>query len=543
MLCLLILLKQKFKMIVKWIFMPCFLFSTFLCYSQNTNPVTDVIFKLKEGGNISDEILNIINQYKAVEIKKLLTGKNEKQSVHVIQFPLGTNIYEIVEQLNKIDEVEYSEPDFKAIAGGKQMFAPNDQYYFRQWALKNNGTFSLSPSVAGADMDMENAWNIEKGDSNVIVAVIDGGTYTNHPEFSGRIWINQNEIPNNNIDDDNNGLTDDVRGWNFAYNNNNHVDEDGHGTNVAGIIGAVGNNSNGYSGVDLNCKLMISKVLDSTNQGSYSWMASAIYYSVDNGAKVINMSMGGDNFSATLENAVNYALSNNVVFVACMMNTNSQDIFYPAGHSGVIAVGATNPNDSRSAPFFWDTTSGSNYGNHISVVAPGNYIFGLHFTSDSNFGTYWGGTSQAAPHVAGLAALLLAQNPNRAPSEIKSIIETTAEDRVGISNEDTPGWDKYYGHGRVNAYRALANITTVGAENSVARFFSVFPNPTNGIISIQLADAVPAEINIYNKTGQNVCSFHFESEYISLDKSLPSGIYFLQVKTADTTEIQKLILL
>jgi len=530
-------------MIVKWIFMPCFLFSTFLCYSQNTNPVTDVIFKLKEGGNISDEILNIINQYKAVEIKKLLTGKNEKQSVHVIQFPLGTNIYEIVEQLNKIDEVEYSEPDFKAIAGGKQMFAPNDQYYFRQWALKNNGTFSLSPSVAGADMDMENAWNIEKGDSNVIVAVIDGGTYTNHPEFSGRIWINQNEIPNNNIDDDNNGLTDDVRGWNFAYNNNNHVDEDGHGTNVAGIIGAVGNNSNGYSGVDLNCKLMISKVLDSTNQGSYSWMASAIYYSVDNGAKVINMSMGGDNFSATLENAVNYALSNNVVFVACMMNTNSQDIFYPAGHSGVIAVGATNPNDSRSAPFFWDTTSGSNYGNHISVVAPGNYIFGLHFTSDSNFGTYWGGTSQAAPHVAGLAALLLAQNPNRAPSEIKSIIETTAEDRVGISNEDTPGWDKYYGHGRVNAYRALANITTVGAENSVARFFSVFPNPTNGIISIQLADAVPAEINIYNKTGQNVCSFHFESEYISLDKSLPSGIYFLQVKTADTTEIQKLILL
>lgn len=301
---------------------------------------------------------------------------------------------------------------------------------------------------------MENAWSIEQGDSNIVVTIIDSGTKLDHPEFTGRIWTNYHEIPNNGIDDDGNGYIDDVKGWDFANSDNDPMDDNGHGTNVAGIIGANGNNSIGYAGADWYCKLMILKGLDNNNYGYYSWWTEAIYYAVDNGAKVINMSLGGNSFSTTLQNAVTYALNNNVVVVVCMMNTNSNTVYYPAGFTGVIAVGSTNSNDTRSNPFFWSPTSGSNYGSHISVVAPGNYIYGLNYQSNTKYGSYWGGTSQATPHVSGLASLLLAQNPSRTPAQIKSTIETTAEDQVGNSSEDTPGWDIYFGHGRINAFNA-----------------------------------------------------------------------------------------
>jgi subtilisin family serine protease len=230
----------------------------------------------------------------------------------------------------------------------------------------------------------------------------------------------------------------------------------GHGTNVSGIIGANGNNATGYAGVDWNCKLMNLKALNSNNFGYYSWWADAIYYAVDNGAKIINMSLSGTGYSSTLQNAINYALSQNVTVVAAMSNENSSTVNYPAGFPGVIAVGSTDPNDTRSNPFFWSATSGSNYGSHISVVAPGNYIFGLNYQSNTNYDYYYGGTSQATPHVTGLAALLLAGNASLKPDQIKTIIEITAEDRVGNSNEDSPGWDQYYGYGRINAFKALS---------------------------------------------------------------------------------------
>jgi thermitase len=522
------------------------LLSSIVIFGQN--PETDqVIIKLKNDVGISskavsDDKIDMINEkHQAIQIKRQSLGRKSNQYIYIIRFPGGADIQQIIDDYYQTGEIEYAEPDHRGSGGGAAGVIPDDQYYYRQWALNNDGTFPLSPAIAGADIDMENAWSIEQGDSEIVVAVIDSGVKLGHPEFSERIWKNLNEIPNNAIDDDDNGYIDDVAGWNFAYSNNDPTDDLGHGTNITGIIGANANNSIGYAGVDWNCKLMILKALDNTNFGYYSWWSEAIYYAVDNGAKVINMSMGGVGTSITLRNAVNYALSNDVVVVACMMNTNSSTTYYPAGFPGVIAVGSTNPDDTRSDPFFWSSSSGSNYGDHISVVAPGNYIYGLNFESNTNYNFYWGGTSQATAFVSGLASLLLAQNPNITPQQIKSVIESTAEDQVGNPAEDVPGWDQFYGHGRINAFNALsflpANLKPM--ENETVK---VFPNPTIQYFTITFP-VETRQIQILNSLGQLITTQNVSGQTAQDFKLTEQGMYYIQISSDKQTTSKRIIVI
>ena len=408
---------------------------------------------------------------------------------------------------------------------------PDDTYFSRQYGLYNNGTFSLSPATNDADIDMELGWDIEQGDQSIIVAVLDSGVNLNHPEFSGRIWGNSNEILNG-IDDDNNGYIDDLNGWDFTNNDNNPTDDHGHGTNVTGIIGANSNNTLGYSGVDWNCKLMIGKILDQNNSGLYSWWTEAIYYAVDNGAKIINMSVGGSGFSNSMQEAIDYAYNNGVSVVACMMNNDNNVTYYPAGYQNTIAVGSTNPNDERSSPFFWSATSGSSYGNHIDVVAPGNFIYGLNYQSNINYNSYWGGTSQASPLVAGLSSLLLAQDPTRTPDDIRNIIRNTAEDQVGNSSEDVLGFDIYYGHGRINANQALLQSSLSTNEFYTDNLnLSFFPNPFSNFISINTKVRFKSII-IYNILGVAVYTKEniSDSDLLKLDFSnFEKGVYIASI--------------
>ena len=476
---------------------------------------------------------SVTRKFGAVEVRKQATGRKSRERAYLITFPEGTDLQPVIEQYYRTRLIDYAEPDHPGTGGGTQLTTPNDTYYSRQWGLRNTGTFSLSAAMAGADIDMENAWTIEQGDSTVTVGVIDSGVKLNHPEFAGRIWRNNAEIPANGSDDDNNGYIDDVQGWDFVNSDNNPSDDFGHGTNVTGIIGANGNNATGYAGVDWHCKLMILKGLDNNNNGYYSWWADAIYYAVDNGAKVINMSVGGTGTSATLQAAVDYALNNNVLVVACMMNANSGTVYYPAGFSSAMAVGATNPNDQRSHPFFWSAASGSNYGSHISVVAPGNFIYGLSHTSNTNYGTYWGGTSQATPYVTGLAALLLAQDSSRTPTQLKAIIEASAEDQVGAVTEDVPGWDPYYGHGRINAAAALqAAITGTAPLRPDSRGLLVFPNPFSTEAVLPLDNVLrDGTLSIYNGLGQCVKQLQAGTgQSLTLYRDgLPAGVYLLRL--------------
>lgn len=469
-------------------------------------------------------------------------GADAAPAMYLIELPAGTNSAQAVREYEQSGLFRYVEVDAVGQAGGVQGFAPNDAVYNRQWGLNNTGSFSLSAARAGADIKMEDAWAVTRGDSSVTVVIIDSGCKLDHPEFSGRIWRNRQETAGNNIDDDQNGYVDDVNGWNFVTNTNNPTDDQGHGTNVAGIVGATGNNGIGYAGVNWACKLMVCKGLNAQNSGLYSWWISAMYYAVNNGARVLNMSLGGLSPSQAMQDAVNYATQRGVVVVVCMMNENNNTTYYPAGLNGVVAVGATNPNDARTSPFFWSTTSGSNYGSHISVVAPGNYIYGLSHQSNTNYNTYWGGTSQATPHVAGLVSLLLTVKPQLTPAQVKTLLQTTADDRVGNPAEDAPGWDPYYGHGRVHAARALqAVVTNTRVAAAAPAALRLFPNPAHNKLTLQTTDArlLHREVRIFNGVGQLVYRQILSSATLEVPLALAPGAYW--VTLAGTGVGQKLV--
>ena len=386
-----------------------------------------------------------------------LYNKYEFETYYIVFFDEEVNIEDLNKKLLSDKKIDFSEPDYIGESAGVKgtTSSPNDEFFGRQWGLYNDGSLRTTPGKSGkigADMNVLKAWEIETGNSDIIVGIMDSGTKIDHPDLNGRIWVNNEEVKNGR-DDDGNGFVDDINGFNFAYDNPNVKDDGGHGTNIAGTIGASTNNSLGYAGIDQKCKLMVCKNLDDENLGEYSWWSASLYYASNNGARVLNMSEGGYDYSKTLENAINYAYDAGCLIVASMMNKNNGDTYYPASFKNVLAVGATDTDDGRCREFTWG--GGSNWGKHIAVVAPGNKIYGLDFKDNSNYDVYWSGTSQATAYVSGIASVLLGQDPSRTNKDLREIITSTAIDEVGDPREDKSGWDEYYGYGRVDLYQAL----------------------------------------------------------------------------------------
>jgi subtilisin family serine protease len=360
------------------------------------------------------------------------------------------NTVRLAEKLMELPGVEAASPEF--LMYSQQVF-PNDPRFQsnHQWGLYNWNN-------PGKDIHAPQAWQINKGRSDIIVAVIDGGVDYNHPDLDPG---NRSRI---------------IQGYDVADNNSNPMDDipsqysfANHGTAVAGIIGAITDNGQKVAGVMWNVKIMPVKVAHTSSPwwDPFGWsmggaphgkVAAGVDWARQNGADIINLSLGSDGVSGKwystfynnpITEATYNAYVNGVLIVAAMGNDNAEKEIYPAGFPWTVAVGASNQNDQRVSVSTW----GSNFGNHIDVVAPGiNY----YSTRRNNQDGAVSGTSAAAPVVSGVAGLVLSQSKNRGLNltndDIRNVIRVTADD---INQSQYPGYDKFVGYGRVNAYEAL----------------------------------------------------------------------------------------
>ncbi len=290
--------------------------------------------------------------------------------------------------------------------------------------LNRPDVFPQVPDLGEKDwgIDAINApevWNQEITGKGIVVAVVDSGVDYAHPDLDDNIWQNAGEIPDNNIDDDRNGYIDDIRGWDFVYQDNNPMDFDGHGTHIAGVIAAERNDF-GITGVAYNAKIMPVRVLDANIQGYPDEIAAGIRYAADNGANVINLSLGGWFPSRLEDEAIQYATDKGVVVVIAAGNEGFTEPAYPAINADRlgIAVGAINLNGRMNE---YSNRAGSKVLDY--VVAPGIDIY-----STTPYDTYEikSGTSMATPHVAGVAALVLNANSTLTPTQVEYILTTTA---------------------------------------------------------------------------------------------------------------------
>jgi subtilisin family serine protease/subtilisin-like proprotein convertase family protein len=298
---------------------------------------------------------------------------------------------------------------------------PNDPGLGSQWGLTNTGQ---SGGVAGDDIGAAAAWNAQTGTGNTIVAVIDTGVDYTHPDLAANMWRNPGEIPGDGIDNDGDGIVDDVYGANFVSNTGNPMDDNEHGTHVAGIIGAVGNNGTGVSGVLWHTRIMAVKFMDASGSGYTSNAVRAINYAVAHGATILNNSWGGGGADATLATAIGQARNAGVIFVAAAGNSgvnNDTAAFYPANYIGqydnVVTVAATDRTDTLA--------SFSNYGpTKVTLAAPGVAI--LSTLPGNSYGTL-SGTSMATPFVTGALALLKDQHPAWTYSQLIAKLKSSVD--------------------------------------------------------------------------------------------------------------------
>ncbi|MGM0441421.1 MAG: S8 family serine peptidase [Elusimicrobiota bacterium] len=441
----------------------------------------------------------------------------------------------IMKAFNNNPDIEYAEPNYIYTT---QKLPP---IYSDEQELENNQWGMYKIEAPGA-------WDIETGDGKTVIAVVDSGVDLDHIDLADNIWENSDES-DNGLDSDGNGYNSDINGWDFADGDNNpnpdsdHVDAgEWHGTHVAGIAAASATDQ--VVGVSWSNKIMALRALsydDGTGQvnGELADIAEAITYAADNGADIINMSLGAYENSSALKDAIDSAYGEGCVLVGASGNDDLNEIAYPAKYENVIAVGATDINDDRVDTWDW----GSNYGTGLDLVAPGKDILSTY--PDDN-PRQAGGTSMAAPFVAGLASLMVSYYEDSGsgwdPKKIKDILITTAD---GINGTGYPDWDDETGYGRINSYATMSFIKSGGfASEPISPI--AFPNPFNPHsenVRLRLSERNSSTVKkykVYTLSGRLVRDESGQSgEYVNWDgknnagDDCASGLYFFQLETFD----------
>ncbi len=391
------------------------------------------------------------------EILVKFKGEKEPEDIKIAQ---DGDFDEILADFKKNPQVEYAEPNYNYFAS----MIPTDTYYSKQWYLKK--------------IKAPEAWDEIRESDKIIIAIIDSGVQIDHPDLQDNIWKNKREVAGNKMDDDGNGFIDDVHGWDFVNNvpdpspkfKGNYT-EAGimHGTIVAGIAAASGNNAAGISGVTWKAQIMPLKVLDDKGEGNTNNVVRAIDYAIANGADIINLSFVGFGYSQSLDNAIKRAYDAGVIVVAAAGNEEDggngysldKTPMYPACHDGgpgenrVIGVAATDTLDQKA--------SFSSYGfKCVDIAAPGVSVISTVVNSPTNYlngqpfndfyDGYWSGTSMATPMVSGALALIEAANPNMNRGQVISTLLSTADN----INRLNPNYLNQLGKGRLNVYAAVS---------------------------------------------------------------------------------------
>jgi len=367
-------------------------------------------------------------------------GQEVSENLAIVTLNEGVTVHQAIENCKKDPNILYAEPDYivKAV-----QTLPDDPLFNELWGLHNTGQ---TGGLADADMDAPEAWEIYQGKEKVLVGVLDTGIDYNHEDLNANMW--QNPVERDGmagVDDDGNGFVDDIYGVDFSNEDGDPMDDNGHGTHVAGTIGAIPNNSIGVTGVAPNVQLMAIKFLDYKGRGSTLHALDAIHYAMDHGVQVLNNSWGFDVWSQSLENLMDEAKSNGMVIVAAAGNDNTSKSFYPAANDGVIAVAAMDRFNRRA---HYVPPYATNFGPVVAVSAPG---VSIRSTLPNNRYGPKNGTSMAAPHVSGLAALLLSQHPTLDPYQVEYRIRASV---------DPVNTYQYIGSGHVNAEKVLQNTET-----------------------------------------------------------------------------------
>jgi len=345
-----------------------------------------------------DELSRIAEQFGGKRLD--LINETDVPVALVVDVPIN-QVRDFRHRLQELSSVRYVQPNMKTEAE----FIPNDPLWSSQWG----------PQKIEADL----AWETTTGDHSVLVAIVDTGIEYTHPELTvnyvsgGHDWVNNDDDP---------------------------MDDNGHGTHCAGIVAAQANNGLGIAGI-AQVRLMAEKVLGADGTGYDSWVANGIYHAVDSGARIISMSLGGDADSTALHDAVKYAYMHGVLVVAAAGNSGSDQPHYPACYDEVMAVSATDSSDSRAAF--------SSYGEWVDLAAPG---LGILSTYRGASYTEMSGTSMACPHVTGVAGLVWTMFPNYTLNQVRTTLQRSADD-LGY-----PGFDQYFGYGRVNARKAILGL-------------------------------------------------------------------------------------
>lgn len=376
---------------------------------------------LKLKTHLTDDQINILATKYQMKVKRyiksinLLTLEFTDLTQNSLNNKINTdnNVLSVLPSIKvQIDPLQVNENPNAVIEDINPNRAFNDPLFSDQYGLKL--------------MQLEEAWKINSGNKAIKIAMVDTGVDLNHPDLKNKL----------------------VAGKNIADPTQPPMDDSGHGTHTAGIAAAELNNGEGGAGVCANCSIMPVKVLVN-GSGTDDTIAAGIVWAADNGANVISMSLGIYRSSRPIEDALKYALDKNVTIVASAGNKNAAfDVHLPSTYPGVIEVASTDENDQKSVF--------SNFGKTVSVSAPGTDILSTLPTykvgvKPLSYGKL-SGTSMAAPHVAGLAGLILSQKPGLKPAEVRKIIESTAKDLGDI------GLDQYFGNGRVDALAALQSL-------------------------------------------------------------------------------------